>query len=506
MKLFQQTVCFGLALALCVGLISGCQNGEEAGAGGSKVEIKLFSDSAVNETGDPSWLAHVEEEKGIKLLVEAPPSTSYVERLQIMLASGDYPDLVCFRTNGAEFIDAANGGVLIPINEYLEGKDNLKNYTYEQSWHAMKVMQNDDIYGIPRSTMVRQDGFYLRADWLRNLGMEVPEDRTLSLSEFREILERFTHDDPDGNGKNDTYGIASYNDPSKGMAITVEETFRLFGWQKAEGGEYAYMDPKYSKVDDSYKKALEFNAKLFTDELIDPDAPTITTYVNSTERFKRGITGVLRAFPAYIDGYIEEMRKIDPKADICMVTSITDEDGSSKVGSPYGTGFFGLWGVTVASKHPDKVVDLLDWLMSEEEWETTMYGMEGVCYNMEGNERKFVPDVYPGIGKAIVRRNTDMDFYLSATSDYIGFDTIRAALGECMDNAVYSLDNGYTPSIAGEPSFIDSQTNLVKAVTKILLGEAPVSSYDAALEEWYKNGGAEYVEEMNEYITKMQNK
>ncbi|MGN1059687.1 MAG: extracellular solute-binding protein, partial [Clostridia bacterium] len=454
MKLFKQVLCYGLALALSAGCLSGCsgKNTETAGETDA-VDLKIFSDAAVNETGDPAWLAHVEEAKGIKLSVEAPPSTSYVERLQIMLASGDYPDLVCFRTNGTEFVDAANGGVLIPINKYLEGKENLKKYTYEQSWDAMKVKQTDEIYGIPRSTMMRQDGFYIRADWLRKLGMRVPEDRTLTLAEFREILERFTYDDPDGNGKDDTYGIASYNDATKGMALTVEETFHLFGWQKANGGDYEYMDPKYSRTDDSFKKALAFNAQLFADKLIDPDAPTITTYVNSTERFKRGITGVLRAFPAYVDDYIDEMRKINPEADICMVTSITDDAGNSKVGTPYGAGFFGLWGVTAASKHPDKVVDLLDWMLSDDEWPTTMYGMEGVCYNMEGTERKFVPDVYQGIGKSIVRRNTDADFYLSTSSEHVGFDTIREALSECMDNAVYGLDRGFTPSNATEPSF-----------------------------------------------------
>lgn len=504
MNKFRKTLSYGLGLMLLATLLSGCGNNKAVMNESEDIEIKIFSDSAAEQAGDPAWIEHVQKEKGIKLLVEAPPSTSYIERLQIMLASGDYPDLVCFRTNGNEFINAAQGGVLMALNEHLEGKENLKAHIYEQSWDAMQANQDGNIFGIPRSTMMRQDGFYVRADWLKNLGMDLPEDRTLSLSEFYTILERFTLDDPDGNGKNDTYGIASYNDPTKGMAITVEETFKLFGWQKTDGGEYEYMDPKYDKDTQVYKKALEFNAKLFANSFIDPDASTITTYVNSTERFKRGITGVIRAFPAYVDGYIKEMRKINPEADICLVTGITDDAGSKKTGTPYGSGFFGLWGVTTTCENPDKVVELLDWMLSDSEWPTTMYGIEGVCFNMVDGAREFVPDVYHGIGKAIVRRNKDSAFYMPTESDYIALDVIETALDECMDNAIFGLDRGFTPPSATNPLFIEQQTELTKVTTKILLGVEPVSAYDAALGKWYENGGEEYVTQMNEYIKKME--
>ena len=39
--------------------------------------------------------------------------------------------------------------------------------------------------------------------------------------------------------------------------------------------------------------------------------------------------------------------------------------------------------------------------------------------------------------------------------------------------------------------------------TKIIMGAMDVSEYDAALEEWYENGGRTYVEEMNTLIAQM---
>jgi len=504
MKKLRSILCLTMCLALITGLCAGCGDKEEAVSDGL-LEVKMFADVSMTEDAvNTAILEMIEEKFDIKLEIESPPSTSYKERMQIMLASGDYPDLILFKDNGTEFIDAVESGILLPLNDYLEDKENLNNYSYEQSWEATQVLQDGDIYAIPRSTMMRQDGFYIRADWLRNLGMEVPEDRKLTLDELYEILYRFTYDDPDGNGKNDTYGIASYNDSTKGMTMTIEETFNLFGWQKAKSGKYKYMDPKYSQTDDSYKKALEFNAKLFKEKLIDPDAPTITTYVNSTDRFKRGITGVIRAFPAYVDDYIDEMRKIDPDADICMVTGIENEAGSTKVGTPYSTGYFGLWGISTGCKDPERVVKMLDWLISDEQWTTTMYGVEGISWDMQDGERVFKPDAKYGFTRSMMRRNTDSEFYLPKTVDHVDMDLIVTALDECMANAVYSLDRAYSPDIATDPLFIDQQTEMAKVITKILIGEEPVSSYDKALKNWYKNGGTEYVEDMNKYIEKIE--
>jgi ABC-type glycerol-3-phosphate transport system substrate-binding protein len=44
---------------------------------------------------------------------------------------------------------------------------------------------------------------YIRQDWLDNLGLDMPT----SYDELYDVAYAFTHDDPDQNGKDDTYGI-----------------------------------------------------------------------------------------------------------------------------------------------------------------------------------------------------------------------------------------------------------------------------------------------------------
>jgi putative aldouronate transport system substrate-binding protein len=73
-------------------------------------------------------------------------------------------------------------------------------------------------------------------------------------------------------------------------------------------------------------------------------------------------------------------------------------------------------------------------------------------------------------------------------------------LDQCIKNFKPSLDLAYRPEAANNIS--DAQKKLTQVVSKIIVGDLPVSEYDVALKEWYKAGGKQYVEEMNGYIKK----
>ncbi|MBO1722884.1 sugar ABC transporter substrate-binding protein, partial [Extibacter sp. GGCC_0201] len=47
--------------------------------------------------------------------------------------------------------------------------------------------------------------FLIRQDWLDNLGLYMPT----TAEELLDVMRAFTFDDPDGNGKDDTYGFTA---------------------------------------------------------------------------------------------------------------------------------------------------------------------------------------------------------------------------------------------------------------------------------------------------------
>ena len=93
-----------------------------------------------------------------------------------------------------------------------------------------------EIYGIPRTTIQRDDGFIIRQDRCDNVGFKIPEDNLFTVDQFRDLMLRFTNDDPNKNGKN-TYGWASPSDEKDNMGPLMGYAFGDLGWQKApEGG------------------------------------------------------------------------------------------------------------------------------------------------------------------------------------------------------------------------------------------------------------------------------
>src|SRR4030042_2784638 len=65
------------------------------------------------------------------------------------------------------------------------------------------------MYGLPDPGQIPPtDGLVIRKDWLDKLGLAMPK----TMDELIEVARKFTNDDPDGNGKNDTYGFGAYPD------------------------------------------------------------------------------------------------------------------------------------------------------------------------------------------------------------------------------------------------------------------------------------------------------
>ena len=60
------------------------------------------------------------------------------------------------------------------------------------------------IIGIPRSRAIGRNGLGYRTDWAEAVGItEAPK----TVEDVYDMLYKFTYDDPDGNGANDTYGL-----------------------------------------------------------------------------------------------------------------------------------------------------------------------------------------------------------------------------------------------------------------------------------------------------------
>jgi putative aldouronate transport system substrate-binding protein len=389
---------------------------------------------------------------------------------------------------------------VVPINKYLDQSPNIKKYTNAETWDVLKINRDSNIYGIPRTTISRVDGFTVRKDWLDNLGIKIPDNSEITIDEFTDILRKFTFNDPDKNGKNDTYGYAASLNADK--VLTPVLTFELgsMGWQESNG-KYKYVDAQFDPTNPAYKNVLEFTRKLYKEGVLDPDA-AVNTVAAANDRFTRGITGVKREFAGWLATGEKDLKKINPNAQLTYV--FVKNDQGKVVGPGFGTGMFGLWAVTKSAKNPEAAVSILEWMMSDEGWDQVLYGVEGVDFKMDNGKRVFDPASKTDWRRAFVRRAGVVNYFLS--NDEAEKKRAQPWMEKAVKAVVMTKDRGFSPPATKKPNYMDYKKVMDETKTKIMIGALPVSDYDKALDGWYKNGGEEMVQQMNDFIKSLEKK
>ncbi len=448
-------------------------------------------------------LARIQEATGVTLAMELPPVNSYQERLNIIMASGDYPAIVQFPglTNAA-YINAMDSGILLPLDEYLDEFENLKQYVDPVSYDAMRASSNGVLYGIPRNTIVREDGFAVRKDWMDKLGIALPEDGYLTKQEFYDLLYAFTFGDPDGNGVNDTYGWT--NDTNGNLLPLVPYASGCIGWQAHEG-EYAYMNEMYCQEHDHYKEALAHTAKLWADGLIDPNWPSIRGLA-FRDRFYTGAVGVIRMFGGWLMDYEKGVKANFPDAEIAFIAGIKNDDGEVIAGSPMGGNIYSFFSLTIACEGREReALSMLNYLLSDEGWKMLNYGCEGIHYEEDAEGNITALEGYANYNTyrsyiTLLRRYNDPAYFVPISMSPEQKETAYDYIQRASAITVPDLSYGYAPPATQQTAYLDYASELSVIISKIIVGELPVDAWDDALAGWYKNGGQDMVDQMNAFI------
>lgn len=235
------------------------------------IEWMGYDGYAQPDDDSPVVLA-LEEKLNVDFDIWKIPKDSFEEAFSIRLAGGDLPDV--FKTNIKSIPNYQKQGILgeLPLETIYEKAPNLTKIYNEFSpdgaiWKG--GMFEGVNYGMPRISMNGTYGQLVvwRKDWLDNVGItKVPE----TLEEFEEALYRFRHNDPDGNGVKDTYGMSDY---AQGMIFGA---YGIGGMSKPKYAGSSMMVneeglPTFAITQPGTKEALETLNRWYEDEIIDPE-------------------------------------------------------------------------------------------------------------------------------------------------------------------------------------------------------------------------------------------
>ena len=131
------------------------------------------------------------------------------EQLNVRIASGTVPDFWYLRT-ATTLPVYARLGIIAPVSRELlkEYAPHLYGVLQEYAPGYLDMGKVDGVqYGIPvvSPTNIFHVPLVYRADWMKHVGVT---DAPQTLAGFENLMYLFTRNDPDGNGKNDTYGLS----------------------------------------------------------------------------------------------------------------------------------------------------------------------------------------------------------------------------------------------------------------------------------------------------------
>lgn len=476
---------------------------------------------------DNGWLKETEEITNIAINVIPSSSADSLNKRNILLASGDYPDM--FLTDWTSIFTQADvmqfgikEEILVPITSYIEEySTELKSiYEYSEVFKQTSTAPNGEIYGVARFSecyhCMAYPKMYIRQDWLDNLGLAMPT----TTEELRDVLKAFVTQDPNGNGEADEIGLTG----ATTWNTMIE--YCLIGWsfQNIKPDFWLYLDDNgevaFAANTEAYREGLRYVKSLYDEDLIDPAA-----FSQKDDQMAQTVRQDPKIVGAYVCDHVG-MGVSSSDYDEYMNYQIMQpvEGPSGMRAQPQNAnegevqGFHGV--ITDACEYPEAAFRWLDYQLSEDSFIKKGWGKEGVGWEVApegtldlfGNQAKWIrlntdettnPDAYAenqayifGIGPTADladRRAAQLaavdDLYLSENYEQrITVDTTKVV--EFIDPV--RLPSTLFVAEADSDEFNEIQTNLNDFVRKtcvqFIIGERDI-----------ENGWEAYLDELNSY-------
>ena len=289
----------------------------------------------------------LEDLLNVNLEIEAPPISSYSDRRNIVLASGDLPDIIYVNDTGASYSQWSRDGLFLDLTPYLNETDMPNAYKVLTEQELSKVIVDDAVYSLPRVQTKPMDIIMYRQDWLDKLGLEVPT----TPAEFAEVAKAFTTQDPDGNGVNDTYGWTFNTD----LGEAARHIISGFGVRPSdvpdENGNYELME-----ASDEYIAYLDWMRDMYAAGAINPEFYLITANADD-ELWYAGKMGI-RYVNANVEHYVSDM-------------------GSTN------------WAINAETENVEAAVKFLDACYTDAVNNIMAFGVEGITYTTFNDEQQY---------------------------------------------------------------------------------------------------------------------
>ncbi len=421
-----------VALASIVGLTAcggGSASDSEAAAEteSGPIDFTLFgADTNTNWVNMQDEVGKVITEKtGVTLDAEFAIGGD-TQKVSLMIASGEYPDLIMPKGDTSKLVDA---GALVDLTDLIDQyAPNIKKL-YSEDMNRLKYSKEDPaIYIIPTYTGVGQTsfdaggGFELQLEVLKELGY--PEIRTLE--DYENAIKEYYAKNPTINGQ-PTIPMSLNADDWNIMIGVTNPAFMATGLP--DNGEY-YINPETYEAMLHYKRPEEkeyfrWLNKMNSEGLLDKE-----TFTQKSDQYLAKISsGRVLGTINQEWGYAEAENALKGSSDATTQNRIFGHfpvtlSEEYKDHSFIDVGFPGGYGVGLTTNLNEaeqiRAIKFLDWLASDEGQVLVQWGVEGKHYNVENGKRVIPQEVQDRKTKdsAAFTKETGIGMYTTMSPHY----------------------------------------------------------------------------------------
>ena len=454
-KILSLVISAIIMTSFCVGCGSSAGPDTSAGkpSGGemdkSPITLTLFSCDATNDMTFDDDVAHkITELTGVTLKISHPVAGD-TQAIPIMIASGEYPDLIYAKSDTGKLIDA---GAIIKLDEYIDKEgDNLKALYGNQIKRLRYSIEDESIYtvgtyGVNTEVWDPDGTMQIQHAVLKELGY--PEIKTIY--DYEDAIKKYIAKYPEINGKK-----------TIGMSLMASDWRWLTTCGNIASAVAGIPDDGQFKIDDETEKAVykfqlpevkeyfKWLNHMNAEGLLDPESFTQKEDAYRAKLAQGNVLGISDAKWDY------------DQATKTLLAAGMDERTYARLGVTLGDeykcqalknyGFSGGWGIAISStsENKERAFQFLDWLASDEAQVLLNWGIEGKHYTYdESGKRKFLPEVQK-------QRNTDRDF-----GKKTGIGIYAYPFPQRGDGSVDPTGNNYTPNTL--QMFIDNYNSAEK--------------------------------------------
>ncbi|MEY9852855.1 putative aldouronate transport system substrate-binding protein [Leifsonia sp. EB41] len=379
----------GLALLAITACTSTPTNADDKVGGTANISV-FAQQGTGQDLATNAFTKQLEKKFNIKFSWQTTTQDSSVapEKRQILMASGDYPDMFLLipwvdQFNPVDVEKLAQQGVALPLNDLIKqyAPDIQKVIDTNPDYKAMVTSPDGKIYGLPQlaETLHIQypSKLWINTDWLKKLNLQMPK----TTADMTKVLQAFKTGDPNGDGKADEIPLSG---DSHDTLIPFFMNAFIYDPQNPDKGIQSTTVLNKGKVDiqankEGWKEGLKYIKSLWDAGLIDKGAFTQNPAALAQEGNNNGsvLLGSASALHPYI--FVSPGAKDGRDKQYDAVPPLTGPNGANFATYAFGSTPGATFLLTNKASKNDQVaaIKMVDYLFTNEGQLDGNFGPEG---------------------------------------------------------------------------------------------------------------------------------